>query len=240
MIVKIEGLTSEDDALLAVAMGADFVGFVFAPSPRQIAWQQAADIVKRLPHEVVAVGVFRDELPQRVVQIAQRSGMGAVQLHGNETPEQTRWIRERVPRVIKAFPAGDARVARIADWGADALLLDAAEPGSGRVFDWELASQVPEGQRLMVAGGLTPDNVAEVVTALRPWGVDVASGVERAPGQKDPVKLRAFVAAARRAAAQVAAAGPAPARGAPAPVGATDITHVRPPARALYDWEEDR
>ncbi|MHB8506724.1 MAG: phosphoribosylanthranilate isomerase, partial [Acidimicrobiales bacterium] len=148
MIVKVCGTTNEDDALLSVALGADMLGFIFAPSPRQIAPQVASDIAKRLPaDEVVPVGVFRDELPQRVVDIALRSGMRAVQLHGDETPEQTRWIRARVPMVIKVFAAGDRRVARAREYGADVLMLDAPSPGSGRVFDWALAAEVPSGRR---------------------------------------------------------------------------------------------
>jgi phosphoribosylanthranilate isomerase len=199
MIVKICGTTSEDDALLAVAMGADLIGFVFAPSPRQVAAQKAADIAKRLPSEIVTVGVFRNELPERVVDVAVRAGMGAVQLHGYETPEQTRWVRARIPFVIKAFAAGDERIARAADHGADAILLDAPTPGSGRIFDWTLASSAPPGVPLMIAGGLTPANVAAAIAQTRPWGVDVASGVERSPGVKDPVKLRAFIANAKAA-----------------------------------------
>jgi phosphoribosylanthranilate isomerase len=224
VIVKICGTTSEDDALLSVALGADYVGFIFAPSPRQIAPQLAADIAKRLPAgEVVPVGVFRDEAPQRVVDIALRSGMRAVQLHGHESAEQTRWIRERVPMVIKAFPAGDARVARAADYGADVILLDAPSPGSGQVFDWALAAEVPTGQRFMIAGGLTAANVAGAIVRTRPWGVDVVTGVERSPGVKDPVKLRAFIAVAKAATS-----------------GGNGGDDFEPAGDgAPYDWEED-
>jgi phosphoribosylanthranilate isomerase len=199
MLVKICGTTSEEDALLAVAMGANAVGFVFAPSPRQIAPQVAADIVKRLPTTVLTVGVFRDAAPRRVVQIVQGAGLRAAQLHGHESPEDARWIGERVPYVIKAFPAGDARAAHAPDWGSYAVLLDSPDPGSGEVFDWSLASEVPEGQRVIIAGGLNPDNVAAAISQTRAWGVDVVSGVEKAPGRKDPVKLREFVAAVRSA-----------------------------------------
>ena len=200
MFVKICGTTSEDDALLAVAMGADAVGFVFAPSARQIAPQKAADIAKRLPPEIVTVGVFRDEAPQRVVEIVQSAALRGAQLHGHETSEQATWIRRRIPWLVQAFAAGDARVSGAAAWGADAILLDAPNPGSGKVFDWAFASEVPGGQRLMIAGGLDAGNVGAAITRTRPWGVDVVSGVEKAPGQKDPVKLRAFIAAARAAA----------------------------------------
>ncbi|HLH47631.1 MAG TPA: phosphoribosylanthranilate isomerase [Acidimicrobiales bacterium] len=227
MKIKICGTTSEDDALLAVALDADLVGFIFAPSPRQIAPQQAADIAKRLPHEVVPVGVFRDELPQRVVEIAQRSGMRAVQLHGEETAEQTRWIRERIPFVIKAFAAGDARLADAGHYHADVILLDAPHPGSGRVFDWALAGEAPTGHPVMIAGGLHAGNVADAVARTRPWGVDVVTGVERAPGVKDPIKLRAFVAAARAAEREVAAED--------GPATDQDDTGSQP-----YDWDDGR
>lgn len=199
MFVKICGTTSEDDALLAVAMGADAVGFVFAPSPRQIAAQKAADIAKRLPPEIMTIGVFRNEAPQRVVEIVQSAGLRGAQLHGRETAEQAVWIRRRIPWLMQAFEAGDARVGGSAAWGADAILLDAPNPGSGQVFDWAFASEVPGGQRLVIAGGLDATNVGAAVARTRPWGVDVASGVERVPGQKDPVKLRTFIAAARAA-----------------------------------------
>lgn len=198
MFVKVCGTTSEEDALLAVAMGADAVGFVFAPSPRQIAIGKAGDIVKRLPREIVTVGVFRDEAPSRVVEIVNGIGLRAAQLHGHETPDQAKFVRDRVPLLIQAFPAGDAAVERAHDYGADAILLDAPNPGSGQVFDWQLA-EVPDGLRLILAGGLTPDNVAAAIAQVHPWGVDVASGVEAAPGRKDPLKVRAFIAAAKAA-----------------------------------------
>lgn len=199
MWVKVCGTTSESDALLAVALGADAVGFIFAPSPRQIAPVVAADIVRRLPPEVLTVGVFRDESPTRVCEIVHRVGLGAAQLHGHETASDTRYVRERVPLVMKAFVAGDPAVARAAGYGADMVLLDSARPGSGEVFDWALVDGVPDGTRLVVAGGLDPDNVTRAIETARPFGVDVASGVESAPGQKDASKLRAFIEAAREA-----------------------------------------
>jgi phosphoribosylanthranilate isomerase len=224
VIVKICGTTSEDDALLAVAMGADMVGFVFAPSPRQIAVQKAADIAKRLPSEIITIGVFRDEAPKRVVQLAQRAGLGGVQLHGHETADQTRWIRQRVPFVIKVFAAGDQQVTHAGAYGADVVLLDGPRPGSGRVFDWALAAQLPPGQALLIAGGLTPENVGDAVAKTRPWGVDVVSGVERAPGVKDATRLRTFIANAK-------AAAPPHGESWDGPVVA--VTGV-------YDWEEER
>jgi phosphoribosylanthranilate isomerase len=200
VFVKICGTTSEEDALLAVAMGADAVGFTFAPSPRQIAPGLAADIAKRLPPEVLTVGIFRDQSPQRVVEVMEQTGLRAAQLHGHETPEQTNWVRRRVRTVIKAFAAGDPDVAQAGSYGADIVLLDAASPGSGQVFDWRLAEGVPAGLRLMLAGGLDPGNVAEAIAKVNPWGVDAVSGIESAPGKKDPRLLRAFIAAAKAAA----------------------------------------
>ena len=107
LLVKICGITSEADALLSVSLGASSVGFIFAPSPRQVSVQLAGDIAKRLPEHVLTVGVFRDEAPQRVVEAVRVAGLGAAQLHGHETAEETQWVRARVPKVIKAFRAGE-------------------------------------------------------------------------------------------------------------------------------------
>jgi phosphoribosylanthranilate isomerase len=198
VFVKICGTTSEEDALLAVAMGADALGFIFAPSPRQVHPALVRDIVKRLPSDVLPMGVFRDETPERVVEIVLGTGLRGAQLHGRETPEQARFIRERVPFVVQAFAAGNAAVSRGADYGVDAIMVDSPRPGSGQVFDWTLA-EAPDGCRLILAGGLTPQNVADAIAQVRPWGVDVVTGVEASPGHKDARKLRAFIAAARKA-----------------------------------------
>lgn len=201
--MKICGITSEEDALLAVAMDADAIGFIMAPSPRQVSPSHVRDIVKRLPPDVLTVGVFRDESPKRVVDIVHGAGLGAAQLHGHETPETTTWVRERVPYVIKAFPAGSRDLDRADDFGADAILVDSHAPGSGRVFDWSLAEGAPAGRQVVLAGGLSPANVAEAIDRVRPWGVDVATGVELTggePGRKDARLVRAFVVNARAAA----------------------------------------
>ena len=200
MFVKVCGTTSEEDALLAVAMGADAVGFIFAPSPRQVSVAAVRQIVHRLPPEVVTVGVFRDAGAEHVVKVVNEIGLKAAQLHGHETPEQVQWVVERVPVVINAFPAGSAAIERAAEYGAPIVMLDAPSPGSGQVFDWRLVEGVPPGSRLLLAGGLTPENVADAIHQAKPWGVDVCTGVESEPGRKDAVKLRAFVANARAAA----------------------------------------
>jgi phosphoribosylanthranilate isomerase len=237
MLIKVCGTTSEEDALLAVAMGADMVGFVFAPSPRQIAPQIAADIVKRLPRETIPVGVFRDEAPERVLSIAHLAGLKAVQLHGHEKPEVSQWLRTRVPMVIQAFPAGDSRVRRAGEYGATAVLLDAPNPGSGEVFDWAMAAEVPVGQRLMIAGGLNPGNVGAAIARARPWGVDVATGVEREPGIKDPIKVREFIAAARAAEDELEREHAPLVR---ADASAGDGSAGDPEAEGgLYDWQDE-
>lgn len=224
MFVKICGLTSEEDALLAVALGADALGFNFVNgSKRQIAPDKAREIVRRLPPETMTVGIFRDDLPDRVVELTQRAGLRAAQLHGNESAEQTRQVRAQVPIVVKAFSAGHPALANVGDYGADIVMIDGAEPGSGEVFDWRLAEGAPTaGHRVLLAGGLHPANVVDAIERVRPWGVDVATGVERAPGYKDAVKMREFIANAKAAGARVRAAGDRP-DGDDAP----------------YDWEED-
>jgi phosphoribosylanthranilate isomerase len=202
VFVKICGITSEEDALLAVAMGADAVGFIFAPSKRQVAPLLARDIARRLPPEILTVGVFRDELPDRVVEITQTAGLRAAQIHGHGRPEATASIRSRVPFVIQAFSAGDLLLEHVDDYGADAIHIDSPQPGSGEVFDWSLAEGAPAGRRVILAGGLTPDNVADAIEAVRPWGVDVATGVEADhgdAGRKDATKVRRFIANAKAA-----------------------------------------
>lgn len=134
MFVKICGITSEEDALLAVAMGADAVGFNFVPSsPRFLAVSRAADIVKRLPPEILTVGVFRDDAKERVVDLVNQSGVRAAQLHGHESADASHWVRSRVSLLIKAFPGGDPELAKASGYGADIVMVDSASPGSGEV-----------------------------------------------------------------------------------------------------------
>jgi phosphoribosylanthranilate isomerase len=221
MFVKICGITNEEDALLAVAMGADALGFVFAPSSRQVAVNKVYDITRRLPPEILTVGVFRDDHPSRVVDVVASAGLKAAQLHGHESPDVVTEVASHVRTVIKAFSAGSTDVRRADRFGTSLILVDAPTPGSGMVWDWSLADEVPEGLRVILAGGLDPTNVAAAVGRVRPWGVDVASGVERAPGRKDALKVKAFIDAAR------AAEPPAP------PVVDEG------PGSALYDWMDE-
>lgn len=204
VFVKICGITSEEDALLAVAMDADALGFNFVSgSPRQISPAIARDIAKRLPADALTIGIFRDETPERIVQIVTQAGLRGAQLHGRESVAATREVAGRVPLVVKAFSAQDPALARADEYGVEVVLVDGARPGSGETWDWDLLKAVPDGLKVLLAGGLTPDNVATAVETVHPWGVDAASGVERAGatgGRKDPRKVRLFVANARAAA----------------------------------------
>lgn len=198
--IKICGVTNVDDALLAVALDADAVGFIFAPSKRQIAMGRARDIVSHIPGEIHTVGVFRNEAKERVVDVVHNVGLTAAQLHGHESPDEVEWIAERIPNVIKAVAAGSTHAERADEFVAPVLLVDGVTPGSGEVFDWSLASSLPSDKKILLAGGLNPENVAGAIASVRPWGVDVASGVEKDPGVKDPLKLRQFILNARAAA----------------------------------------
>lgn len=202
--VKICGLTCADDVAAAVEAGADAVGFVFAASPRQVDAETARALIRALPPFVVAVGVFADEDPAVVDRTAERAGVDLVQLHGDEPPEHAARIRRPV---LKRFRAGadldrDALRRELARWPGPGFLLDPGR-GAGRTFPWERAAGLPG--RLVLAGGLTPDNVGRAVRAARPWAVDVCSGVESRPGRKSPAELVRFVRAVRESDARTAA-----------------------------------
>jgi phosphoribosylanthranilate isomerase len=203
VFIKICGITNEQDALLAVALGADALGFVFAPSPRQVAPSTVREIVRRLPSEIVTVGVFRDELPKRINDIMQEAHLQGAQLHGHESLLITSEVSESVRFSIKAVVAGSPDAARADEFVCDAILVDGLSPGSGEVFDWQLMNEIPLGLRLILSGGLHPENVGEGIDRLRPWGVDVSSGVEKSHGLKDPIKMRQFIANARAAAREI-------------------------------------
>jgi len=199
MFIKICGITSEEDALLAVAMGADAIGFIFAPSPRQVVPSKVREIVRRLPPEVLTIGVFRDEHPSRVIEIIKSARLGGAQLHGHETPAVVWEVVNDVRFAIKAVVAGSVDARRADEFHTDVVLVDGVQPGSGRLIDWSSLSEIPDSVLVMLSGGLTPQNVAAGIQQVHPWGVDVCSGVEREPGRKDPIKLREFIAAARAA-----------------------------------------
>jgi len=197
--VKICGTTSLEDAMVAVEAGADAVGFVFyEKSPRFVTAERVRDIVKDLPGGVETVGVFLKEDPERVAEIAELAGVSALQLHGSRGA----WpVTEK--KVFVAVPAGElmASVGNMPP-NVSAVFADSSN-GTGGAFDWDEARTgvraVMQYFPVVVAGGLTPENVGEMMAVLEPWGVDVVSGVELSPGKKDPEKVRAFVAAVRRA-----------------------------------------
>ena len=178
MFIKVCGITNEEDALMAVALGADALGFIFAPSSRQVSAATVRDIVKRLPPEVLTIGVFRDQAPEEVTRTVLEAGLTGAQLHGHETPKDAEEVRRAAKVLFVAFPAGDPGLAHVEDYHPDAVLLDAPVPGSGHVFDWSLAESIPIGRRVILAGGLTPENVADGIATVRPWGVDVSTGVQ--------------------------------------------------------------
>lgn len=198
IFVKICGITSVDDALVAAGLGADALGLNFVgSSSRRITVNRGREIIRRLPPEVLTVGIFRNESREKVVEVANTIGLRAVQLHGHETAEDTRWVAERVPAVIRAFSAQDPALERHEEFGPVRLLIDSPEPGSGHTFDWSRMDELASGRPILLAGGLNPDNVASAVETVRPWGVDAASGIESSPGHKDPVLVRRFIANAR-------------------------------------------
>jgi phosphoribosylanthranilate isomerase len=198
--VKVCGITSLEDALAAVEAGADALGFVFAPSPRQVTPEQAAAILRELPPFVTSVGLVVDQDPRPLREVCP---VDVVQFHGSEPPEA---LLAAGCRAVKAFRLrGEADLEPLRRYAsAAAFLLDAYVPGiqggTGHRFPWDLAVEARRfGRPLIVAGGLTPENVALCVRTTRPYAVDVSSGVEAAPGRKDPAKLRDFIAAAREA-----------------------------------------
>lgn len=200
-LVKICGITSLEDALAAVDAGADALGFNFyRPSPRYISPVAARAITDQLPESIVKAGVFVNEELESVVRIVNEAGLSAVQLHGDESPDYCRELRGRY--VIKAFAA--VNDLDFADYQVDAIMLDTKDEllrgGTGRVFDWIIAQRARQSVKsvaLFLAGGLSPDNVAEAIATVRPYAVDACSSLEDAPGRKNHERMRAFVKAAR-------------------------------------------
>jgi phosphoribosylanthranilate isomerase len=200
--VKICGITNVDDALHATACGADALGFVFyAESPRCVTPERVRAISAALPPFVTRVGLFVNETPERIRTVTGECGLDALQLHGDEPPEFCRELPQRVIKALRIRAA--ASLAGHESFLVSALLLDAwvggAYGGTGQAFNWELATGVARQRPVILAGGLTPANVAEAVRQVRPYGVDVSSGVESGPGKKDPQKVAQFIRMAREA-----------------------------------------
>ena len=200
MFVKICGITRAEDARAAVEQGANAIGFVFWPtSPRFVDPDRAREIIRTLPADVMAVGVFVNQPAREVNDIAARSGLAAVQIHGDETAA---YIGEMTRPVIKAVVAG-VNGSAATDWPEHVtLLVDAPDPvrrgGTGLKADWSAAAALARRRRVLLAGGLTPENVAEAIAEVQPFGIDVSSGVELMPGVKDHQRLAALFSAVRK------------------------------------------
>ena len=199
--VKICGITSLEDAETAVLAGADAIGFIFYPrSPRYVTPDRAGEISEKLPGGVCRVGVFVDHDAEGVRRIAQSCGLDFIQLHGNESPEYCRPFPPSV--LIKAVSVQkEEDLARLKDFPVGAILVDAHDPlrrgGTGKTCDWNLARKAGENRRLILSGGLNPQNILSAIEAVRPLAVDIGSGVESRPGKKDPEKIKELMAAVR-------------------------------------------
>ena len=201
--IKICGITNREDALLAIHLGVDAVGFIFANSPRRVEPEMVRELVELLPPFISGVGVFVDEDGTKVGEIARTCGLTTLQFHGQESASYCGEFRQKV---IKAFRIKDKSTLGEATQyqnEVDACLLDTYSPsahgGTGRVFDWRIATEFKElGLPVILSGGLNHENVEEAIREVRPYGVDVSSGVEERPGKKNPEKLRNFVGAVRR------------------------------------------
>lgn len=198
--VKICGITSVEDASFAAAMGADALGFVFASSPRQMSLDKALEIIRSLPPFVQTVGVFVDADIEEVIFFRNRLRLDLVQLSGSETDA---YIRALGSRVIKTVHVANGFKPAPDIFTSATILLDTAahglQGGTGKAFDWDLAGDVAIKRPVILAGGLTPDNVATAVKRVQPYAVDVSSGVEIEPGRKDHDKIRSFIQRAKTA-----------------------------------------
>lgn len=218
MWIKICGNTNLEDAQLAVEAGADAVGFVFAESPRRLSAAEVSAITPHLPDATEKYGVFVDASFEEIVRTVQESGLTGLQLHVSRDPKLALSLREhfgpslRILQVVHYARDFESQLHTLRNENAiDAVLIDSrtatAVGGTGIRFDWQAASDsfLHSRLRLIAAGGLKPENVAEAIHTLQPWGVDVSSGVESAPGRKDPARVKAFVAAAKAAAEEITA-----------------------------------
>lgn len=201
--IKICGITNLADAQMAVEAGADAIGFIFyEKSPRFVTIQQAAEISKQLPPFLMRVGVFVNAPEEFVFRAMSEIGLSMLQFHGNETPE---YCAKFGLMSMKAFPMrNEESLEKIPNYQTDAYLLDAymenALGGTGKTFNWELAVEAQKfGKPIFLSGGLTPENVADAVKKVQPFAVDVSSGVEKSPGKKDAGKVKAFIAAVKKA-----------------------------------------
>jgi phosphoribosylanthranilate isomerase len=200
VIAKVCGITRLGDALHAARHGATALGFVFWPaSPRYIAPDVAAGIVRELPPGVTPIGVFVNQSADEIARVAASAGVATIQLHGDESPEHAATVGRPVWRALSLAAALNGA---LSSWPLDiTILLDAHDPvrrgGTGQPIDWTRAAEVARRRRVVLAGGLTPDNVQHAIATVRPFGVDVSSGVEEAPGVKDFEKVALFLERAK-------------------------------------------
>lgn len=194
--VKVCGLSTAQDVAVAVAHGADAVGFVLTESVREIPVQRAAELVKAVPAGIATVAVFRGEDIGTVLERAGQAGVGWVQLHGQRTATDVAAAHEAGFKVIRAVRRNDPEE-QFADWGEELLLIDASVPGSGESWDYAAVKDLAAGRRWLVAGGLSAQNVAEALAASGAFGADVSSGVESARGVKEPKLIASFIEAAK-------------------------------------------
>ncbi len=200
LFVKICGITNLEDAQHAIRCKADAVGFIFfEESPRFISHYRAAEIVKRLPDHISKIGVFVNAAPKFIHEVVSRVNLSAVQLYGHEGPDDLVSYETSVIKAVRVRPDFDVETLR--NYIVDAFLLDTHHEGifggTGKTFDWNVAVKAKEYGRVILSGGLTPDNIEDAVRFVQPYGVDVSSGVEASPGKKDPDKVREFIIRAK-------------------------------------------
>ncbi len=198
--IKICGITNLTDALKAVELGADALGFNFYPkSPRFISEEVAKEIIRKLPPFLVQVGIFVNKSLERIQKVVDSTGIQAIQLQGDESPDFCSQFSQPVIKAIRIKDQDSLKV--IKDYQVSAFLLDSYSPGyyggSGKAFDWSLAVEAQKYGKIILAGGLNPNNIAEAIREVRPYGVDVCSGVEKEPGKKEHKKLKEFIQTVR-------------------------------------------
>ncbi len=198
--IKICGITNITDALEAVELGADALGFNFYPkSPRFISEEAVREIIRKLPPFFVSVGIFVNEPSEMIRKILESTGIQTIQLQGDEPPDFCSQFSQPVIKAVRIKNHDSLKAVK--DYQVSAFLLDSYSPGyyggSGKAFDWSLAVKAKKYGRIILAGGLSPDNITEAIREVKPYGVDVCSGVEREPGKKDYKKLKAFIQAAK-------------------------------------------